>query len=203
MMLPRQNQKATRTIISVRKPSVRAPLTNTHLLRHALVGKMASSIHTIYRPLARSRRGKVPVTRSKPRMLSSVSDAEEEPAPEEPVVSEEEGEDDFEPTEDRLTPEPKQDSYSLRMTMSALPELDSLESTAKSHPSRSGSMATVKLQRRARLAEKLREVFDVPGIQEVIAGKVTVVFAMMALLTECCCRDALLAAQVHMCVLRL
>ncbi|EKM60815.1 glycosyltransferase family 1 protein [Phanerochaete carnosa HHB-10118-sp] len=130
---------------------------------------MASSIHTIYRPLARSRRERVPATRSKSGKLSSVSDAEDEPAPEEPVVLEEELEDDFEQTVDRFTPGPEQGMDSPRMPLSPLPELDFLESNTKSHPSRSGSMATVKLQRRARLAEKLREVFDVPGIQEVIA----------------------------------
>ena len=35
---------------------------------------------------------------------------------------------------------------------------------------RTTSLATVKVQRRARLAEKLREVFDVKEVQEVIAG---------------------------------
>lgn len=35
---------------------------------------------------------------------------------------------------------------------------------------RSTSLATVKLQRRARLAEKLKEVFDVKEVTEVIAG---------------------------------
>lgn len=132
---------------------------------------MASSIHTIYRPLARSRRERVPATRSKSGKLSSVSDAEDETTPEEPIVLEEELEDDFEQMTDRFAPGPEQGGQSLRMALSPLPELDSLELTAKSHPSRSGSMATVKLQRRARLAEKLREVFDVPGIQEVVAGQ--------------------------------
>jgi sterol 3beta-glucosyltransferase len=35
---------------------------------------------------------------------------------------------------------------------------------------RSGSMATVKIQRRVRLAEKLKQVFDLDGIEEVWAG---------------------------------
>jgi sterol 3beta-glucosyltransferase len=38
-------------------------------------------------------------------------------------------------------------------------------------PSRTGSMATVRLQRRAGLAAKLKEVFDLDGIEEVWAGK--------------------------------
>jgi sterol 3beta-glucosyltransferase len=36
---------------------------------------------------------------------------------------------------------------------------------------RSGTMVTVRIQRRARLAEKLKEVFDLDGIQEVWAGE--------------------------------
>jgi sterol 3beta-glucosyltransferase len=36
--------------------------------------------------------------------------------------------------------------------------------------SRSGSMMTVRLQRRASLAEKLKDVFELPGIEEVWAG---------------------------------
>jgi hypothetical protein len=35
---------------------------------------------------------------------------------------------------------------------------------------RSGSMATVRIQRRVRLAEKLKQVFDLDGIEEVWAG---------------------------------
>ena len=131
---------------------------------------MASSIHTIYRPLARSRRGKMFATRSELRQLPSLSDAEDEPSPEEPVMSEEELEDDFEPMSDRQTPDAQQDAHSPDIVLSPLPDFTSLDPSAKSHPSRSGSMATVKLQRRARLAEKLRDVFDVQGIQEVVAG---------------------------------
>lgn len=36
--------------------------------------------------------------------------------------------------------------------------------------SRSGSMATVRIQRRTQLAQKLKEIFDLPGIEEVRAG---------------------------------
>jgi sterol 3beta-glucosyltransferase len=142
-----------------------------------LVSRMASSIHTIYRPLARSRRNKIPATRSKHRKLPSVSDAEDEPTPEEPVMSEEELEEDFEPM-DRHAPDPKQGRLSPTMSLSLLPEL-ALGSASKSHPTRSGSMATVKLQRRARLAEKLKDVFDVQGIQEVIAGDAGVLTVLL------------------------
>lgn len=134
---------------------------------------MASSIHTIYRPLARSRREKIPATRRNHGKLSSVSDVEDEAAPEEPVLSEEELEEDFEPMAGPQTPDSRQDKLSPGMPLFPLPELDSLDSPTRSHPARSGSMGTVKLQRRARLAEKLREVFDLQGIDEVIAGKVS------------------------------
>jgi hypothetical protein len=42
--------------------------------------------------------------------------------------------------------------------------------TLRRHLTRSTSLATVKVQRRAKLAEKLREVFDVKEIEEVIGG---------------------------------
>ena len=112
-------------------------------------------------------------------------------------MSEEDLEDDFEQTEYRHAADPQQSMHSPQMTLSPLPELDSLDLTTKSHPSRSGSMATVKLQRRARLAEKLREVFDVPGIQEVIAGKVSATVRLMLPLTGHRRRDAVLVAQVY------
>lgn len=133
---------------------------------------MASSIHTIYRPLARSRRDKAPTTRSKHRHPSGISDIEDEPIVEEPVMSEEDLEEDFEPSAEQQMSDSKQDKHSLRISLATLPELSTLESPTRSHPSRSGSMGTVKIQRRARLAEKLREVFDVQGIEEVIAGNV-------------------------------
>ena len=60
--------------------------------------------------------------------------------------------------------------YSYYQALPPLPELDASELSIKPHPARSGSMGTVKLQRRAKLAEKLREVFSVEGIEEVVAG---------------------------------
>lgn len=42
--------------------------------------------------------------------------------------------------------------------------------TLRRHLTRSTSLATVKVQRRAKLAEKLKEVFDVKEIEEVIGG---------------------------------
>ncbi len=82
-------------------------------------------------------------------------------------MSDEEIEEDFEPTKSNVSESPNERTRKRL----ALPALDLHGISAKSHTSRSGSMATVKLQRRARLAEKLREIFEISGIEEVIAGK--------------------------------
>ncbi|OCH96692.1 UDP-Glycosyltransferase/glycogen phosphorylase [Obba rivulosa] len=135
---------------------------------------LASSLHTIYRPLARSRRGDAQ-RRSRASNLSTLSDNEDAPPSQgqeqEPVMSEEEIEEDFEST----TPGPSGTALelhapSLREPLDTLPELEALDVNAQRRTqTRSGSMATVKLQRRARLAEKLRGVFELEDIHEVIA----------------------------------
>ncbi|KAF7792479.1 hypothetical protein EIP86_003520 [Pleurotus ostreatoroseus] len=93
--------------------------------------------------------------------------AEEGQPSEEPVMSEEEIEEDFEPMKSGISESPKDKTRQGKSSKTR--ELDPHESSPKIHSSRSGSMATVKLQRRARLAEKLREIFDINGIEEVIA----------------------------------
>ena len=134
---------------------------------------LASSIHTIYRPLARSKRGKQlralsPLPRAS--KLEPVIDRDETPRPEEAVVSDE---DDFEPPDDTQ-------EASFEGSQSELPSASS-ESSRDEHcipqPSRSGSMGTVKLQRRSRLADKLREVFELQGIHQVVAGACSRLFA--------------------------
>lgn len=137
---------------------------------------MASSIHTIYRPLARSRKEKLPSQRRTHRKVSSVSDADDDPTTEEPVLSEEDIDEDFEPTSSRNAQRTKQN---LHISLPPLPEFDTSELSIKPHPARSGSMGTVKLQRRAKLAEKLREVFNVQGIEEVIAGTLRYMSALL------------------------
>ncbi|KAH8100480.1 hypothetical protein BXZ70DRAFT_937353 [Cristinia sonorae] len=125
---------------------------------------LASSIHTIYRPVARSRRkDRASRLRPDPQRMPSLSDVEDEPTQEEPVFSDEDIEDDFEP---RTHGSKKFSEQSITEMLPPLPELDPPEKPA---PTRSGSMATVKVQRRARLAEKLRDIFELRGISEVIA----------------------------------
>ena len=106
--------------------------------------------------------------------LPSVSDVENEQPPEEPVMSEDEIEEDFEPMRPDAS-DPKIDNGGLQLSLPPPPTatLVSPHGSVKTHSTRSGSMATVKLQRRARLAEKLREIFDLNGIEEVIAGAST------------------------------
>jgi sterol 3beta-glucosyltransferase len=84
------------------------------------------------------------------------------------------------------------------------PELDKLPKLSQKSPqipskmperiymSRSGSMATVRLQRRTKLAQKLREVFDLEGIDEVRAGTCSSA-SFMCSLSHGFIRNALLA----------
>ncbi|KAI0095265.1 glycosyltransferase family 1 protein [Irpex rosettiformis] len=138
-----------------------------------LVNRLASSIHTIYRPLARSRRDNTGTKSTKARKLASVSDVEDEPVQEEPIMSEEDVEEDFEP----IAESSKRDSRrNLHLSLPPPPDLALNQSQeARSHPPhppRSGSMATVKLKRRTKLAEKLKEIFELADIQEVVADTI-------------------------------
>jgi sterol 3beta-glucosyltransferase len=136
---------------------------------------LASSIHTIHRPVARSRRQESLHT------LSAVDDTSGDPADlssgqeqlQRSMISDEETDaDDFEL--------PKSVARNRRVSKKdrpvglspvlehAFPKFD-----RRYHAEREGSVSTVttvKLNRRARLAEKLAEVFDIGGINEVIAG---------------------------------
>ncbi|KAJ7356944.1 glycosyltransferase family 1 protein [Mycena albidolilacea] len=127
--------------------------------------RLASSIHTIYRPLARSQRLNQPGSgpRRKPLPQQHMAVSEEEDATQ--GSSEEQDAEDFE--EPEATPRPP---YAERPT--PLHErLQQQTDIVKLPPSmmRSGSMATVRVQRRVRLAEKLKQVFDLDGIDEVWA----------------------------------
>ena len=138
---------------------------------------MASSIHTIYRPLARSRR--LSVNAGKQARSNYPSISEEISSSEEPFseMSDSEGAEDFE----QLTPRPPDiEPAILRPTL----QIEADQRPLSSHPSpvppspisprapsRAGSMATVRIQRRTKLAEKLRDVFELPAINEVRAGE--------------------------------
>ncbi|KAJ6501660.1 glycosyltransferase family 1 protein [Mycena vitilis] len=127
--------------------------------------RLASSIHTIYRPLARSQRLNQPVEGPRRKALPQYSPvSEEEPASDATVESSDEQDaEDFELS----TPRPP---YAER-PMPLHERLQQQSDSATIPPSmmRSGSMATVRIQRRVRLAEKLKQVFDLDGIEEVWA----------------------------------
>ncbi|KAL1739049.1 hypothetical protein HDZ31DRAFT_69347, partial [Schizophyllum fasciatum] len=123
---------------------------------HEGVQPLASSIHTIHRPLARSRRQGT--SSSQRRRMPQDGDTE--------TITEDEGEgEDFEETTPRISHAPPPPQIDTRMPS----RRTSGQSTIRTPPSRTGSMATVRVQRRNRLASKLKEVFELEGIDEVIA----------------------------------
>ncbi|TBU34937.1 UDP-Glycosyltransferase/glycogen phosphorylase [Dichomitus squalens] len=135
------------------------------------VNRLTSSIHAIYRPLARSRKGEAPSSHRAARSpdLPSVSDNEEASRPDDVSPSDDDTEGDFESHEGGLITGP---GHSGRMSPETIPDLDS--SVLEAHGStrgtgRSGSMATVRQNRRAQLAGKLRDVFELSNINEVVA----------------------------------
>ncbi|KAF9455009.1 glycosyltransferase family 1 protein [Macrolepiota fuliginosa MF-IS2] len=125
------------------------------------VDRLASSIHAIHRPLARSRRRDIPAQKRHGDQVLL-----EEP---ESYLSDEEAEQDF---EDPKTPQPRPP---LSKQSQSLPPFGNHSINAPtSNPfkfanTRTGSMATIRLHRRTRLAEKLRDVFELDGIKEVLA----------------------------------
>ncbi|KAF8634463.1 hypothetical protein AX15_000905 [Amanita polypyramis BW_CC] len=122
---------------------------------------LASSIHTIYRPLARTRR------RSARRGIASTLPAMEEPGTDETLDSDE-GED-FEPSSPGRVSAITTSEYNATATRATLNNATTRLSYPRPSTTRTSSLNTIKLQRRSRLAEKLREVFDLPGIDEVCA----------------------------------
>ncbi|KAJ4476628.1 glycosyltransferase family 1 protein [Lentinula aciculospora] len=131
---------------------------------------MASSIHTIYRPVARSRR--MSLTSRSPLPVPPLTPIEY--SSDEIVQSDEEPDaDDFEETTPRAPETAEPPHLQLRsvsyMTQRQLSSSKLPDAVAMSRSTRSGSMATVRLQRRTKLAEKLRDIFELDGIEEVRA----------------------------------
>ncbi|KAJ4489644.1 glycosyltransferase family 1 protein [Lentinula edodes] len=160
--------------IASHDPSALTPVTDEEEEsdEEVIAPHMASSIHTIYRPVARSRKMSL-TSRSRPRLhVSTLSPTEY--SSDEIVQSDEEPDaDDFEETTPKA-PDPAAPSHlqlrsvsyvtQRQLGSSKLPEV-----VAMSRSGRSGSMATVRLQRRTKLAEKLRDIFELDGIEEVQA----------------------------------
>lgn len=124
----------------------------------------------------------------------------EEPESEEILESEEEIEaEDFEETTPRL-PDAQRPAHLQQKAVAAQLAQHSGNATVGAPrlvASRSGSMATVRLQRRARLAEKLKDVFELEGIEEVWAG-MSQIFAFSSILTWVVRRNAMLASPIRL-----
>jgi sterol 3beta-glucosyltransferase len=139
------------------------------------VQHLSSSIHTIHRPLARSHRSHVrPPTHPTTTKHHLDSDILEEAAQDDASQSDEDMDHDFEDT-----PRSREDTL-LRSKHDHIPSSGELN-PHDALRNRQGSMATVKLSRRARLAEKLKEVYDLEDIQEVWAGP----FASCSIYSPC------------------
>jgi sterol 3beta-glucosyltransferase len=117
------------------------------------VKRLASSIHTIHRPLARSQRVPIPNT-----FQTNARPARKEPVELEDASSEEDLENDFEDTP--------------RIGGAVPPQFITVSTTVEER--RSGPAdehgATIRLHRRMHLAEKLKQVFELEDIQEVLTG---------------------------------
>ena len=127
---------------------------------------MASSIHAIYRPVARSRRRETSQTILARQMFSAQSEVDEAPHADVNRISDDDVDgDDFE----AATPRPlDSQGYSDRKHMPS--PTAQLGPAIRRRPSRADSIATVKITRRTRLAEKLKEIFDLEAINEVLCG---------------------------------
>jgi len=121
---------------------------------------MASSIHAIHRPVARSQR-RERAGKDKNRMAQEIftSDTEEDERQYPTILSEEE--DDFDPPTI-----PTHLPTSLKPTPST-PTSRRLNRRF----STTGSMATIRVKRRAQLADKLRDIYELDGIHQVVAGQ--------------------------------
>ncbi|KAG6837882.1 hypothetical protein H0H93_013035 [Arthromyces matolae] len=128
---------------------------------------LASSIHTIYRPLARTRRLSSSHLPQSYGPSPSYAPLTEEP---ESLSSEGEHEADVEDFEE--TPRLPTTPFPSPKPTSLIPSRDKLSSRMdeapqlRITPTRAGSMNTIRIQRRAGLAEKLKEVFELDGIEE-------------------------------------
>jgi sterol 3beta-glucosyltransferase len=136
---------------------------------------VASSIHTIYRPVARSRRADTHLSATTPhstpiinyQAYSPAISAVDGPEVEDALHSDEdvEPDEDFDATPHLSMHEHTQPSPALATSMRK-----GHRKTPRLSLNRVGSTLTVRVQRRAHLAEKLKEIFELDGITEVREG---------------------------------
>ncbi|KAG6885711.1 hypothetical protein C0993_010883 [Termitomyces sp. T159_Od127] len=134
--------------------------------------RLASSIHTIHRPLARSKKLSLPYP-TQEHILGLSHDLVGE-VTEEPETLILEGEQEVEDFEE--TPRPPSSPFPSPSPLTGfiLPSDNQTNRTgSRPHsrmiPSRAGSLGTIRLQRRTGLAQKLKEVFELDAIEEVRA----------------------------------
>ncbi|KAG8748068.1 Sterol 3-beta-glucosyltransferase [Ceratobasidium sp. 414] len=134
---------------------------------------LASSIHTIHRPVARSRLTTpafgCQVEQSPQPQIEAAEDYFSNPL----SADEDDGLRDFDegttPESAFGVPNPFKEPSQMRLQLPA-DKLSKIEGKKRMPPPiRTASMATVRMKRRAKLAEKLKDVFGIPGIQEVVA----------------------------------
>ena len=137
---------------------------------------IASSIHTIHRPIARSRKldsplsMKAPGNKGKGPAYTAIPPSSDE---EEGDVSDEDEDFELTPIEPPASPLPQIGNQNTEVTGSpTTPEKkkDRLVHLRRANMTRSASLATVRIKRRNMLAQKLKEVFNLNDINEVVAG---------------------------------
>ncbi|KAJ1310261.1 hypothetical protein OPQ81_007003 [Rhizoctonia solani] len=130
---------------------------------------LASSIHTIHRPVAHSRLTTPSFSQSFHYDANPPLEAAEDYFSNPLSADEDDGLRDF---DDAATPEgipnPFKDPSRMRLQLPA-EKLSKAEGKKRVLPVRTASMATVRMKRRAKLAEKLKEVFGISEIKEVVA----------------------------------
>jgi len=136
------------------------PFSDFCMYRTLSVERLSSSIHTIHRPLARSNRRNIPIPSKHP----SKKDGED--LLEDISMSDDEIENDFEETTSSPDALPSQIRQKSRMYLKVDAPRDPFEPMRE----RTSSVATIRLHRRTRLAEKLKEVYDLEDVKEVWAG---------------------------------
>lgn len=135
---------------------------------------LASSIHTIYRPIARSRRKDTPMMPPKSIGGKHQGYFPTIPSDEENGPVSDYDDDDFEMDD---TPQadgrsPSDDTKTTpQSSESTTPEAKRKTARQRFAMVRSASLATVRLKRRRRLADKLKDIFGLSSITEVVAGK--------------------------------
>lgn len=142
---------------------------------HCAAHPLASSIHTIHRPIARSRRQDSVHFDTAGRLKGKGTLQLIESSDDEEPDSVSDDDEDFEttPIDMRNAAGSSVNPLNEADTTSKRTPLELAEGLAQSRRlmmTRSASLATVRIKRRARLAEKLRDVFGLNDISEVVAG---------------------------------